>query len=219
VRIGTWNLEGRWSADHADALAGADCDVWLLTEAPPRATLDGYEQHLSAALTPGSLHWSGLLSRLPIERLPDPHPTAVVARVDGVLMCASVLPWPFAEPGLPWEGESHLEQLETTVAAVQAVLKSEDVVWGGGWNQPLHGNIVGFSPTVQAAILTAVDALELQVPTASLTARHGRGQSSIDHVAVPASWVVAEVGKVDLPDGLSDHDAYWVDAAPADEED
>lgn len=218
MRIGTWNLEGRWSADHADALAEADCDIWLLTEAPSRTTLDGFEQHLSAALTPGSLHWSGLLSRLSLERLPDPHPTAVAARVDGVMVCASVLPWPFADPDLPWEGESQLEQVGTTVAAVQDVLKGEVAVWGGGWNQPLHGNIVGFSRTVQTAILTAVDALGLQVPTASLTARHGRGQSSIDHVAVPASWVLAEAGKLDLPDGFCDHDAYWVDAAPAEDD-
>lgn len=217
MRIGTWNLEGRWSAEHADVLWNADCDVWMLTEVPPRAALDGYDQHLSAELTPRSLHWSGLVSRLPLERLPDPHPASVAARVNGVVVCASVLPWPFAE-GHPWAGESQTEQAQTTIAAVQDILKGEVAVWGGEWNQPLSGNIVGFSRTVQTAILAAVDALELQVPTAGLTARHGRGQNSIDHVAVPASWVVTEFGKVDLPDRISDHDAYWVDAAPPGED-
>lgn len=32
MRIGTWNLAGRWSPDHRDHLLGADCDVWLPTE-------------------------------------------------------------------------------------------------------------------------------------------------------------------------------------------
>ena len=30
VRIGTWNLEGRWSRDHLDLFIQQDCDVWLL---------------------------------------------------------------------------------------------------------------------------------------------------------------------------------------------
>ena len=42
MRIGTWNLAGRWSAHHAGLLLAADCDVWLLTEVNERTTLPGY---------------------------------------------------------------------------------------------------------------------------------------------------------------------------------
>jgi hypothetical protein len=36
VRIGTWNLEGRWWPDHLHLLEAAGCDLWLLTEVPRR---------------------------------------------------------------------------------------------------------------------------------------------------------------------------------------
>ena len=32
LRIGTWNLEGRWTADHLAFMVDLDCDVWLVTE-------------------------------------------------------------------------------------------------------------------------------------------------------------------------------------------
>jgi len=32
VRIGTWNIDAKWSSRHAAVLAAADCDVWLLPE-------------------------------------------------------------------------------------------------------------------------------------------------------------------------------------------
>lgn len=34
MRIGTWNLAGRWSLAHQSFLEDAECDVWLLTEVP-----------------------------------------------------------------------------------------------------------------------------------------------------------------------------------------
>ena len=35
LRIGTWNLDGRWTADHLACMAGLDCDVW---QPPTRAS-------------------------------------------------------------------------------------------------------------------------------------------------------------------------------------
>ena len=32
MRIGTWNLEKKWTQDHADLMEEQKCDVWLLTE-------------------------------------------------------------------------------------------------------------------------------------------------------------------------------------------
>src|SRR4051812_27579468 len=42
MRIGTWNLAGRWTPEHERFLLAADCDVWLLTEVNERVRLDGF---------------------------------------------------------------------------------------------------------------------------------------------------------------------------------
>lgn len=60
MRIGTWNLGGRWSSDHAHVLAELDCDLWLLTEVRPRVVLEGYHQHLTTAPMSESRHWAGI---------------------------------------------------------------------------------------------------------------------------------------------------------------
>jgi len=215
VRIGTWNLEGRWSADHARAMAGARCDVWLLTAVRPRVSLEGYYQHLTGALLGEGNHWAGLLSRWPIEPEPDPHPASALGRIDGRLYCASVLPWPLLhEDGVDlWEGDDHLGRVTTTVEALAPVLAGGEAVWGGAWNQPLAGNIIGFSRTVQEALEQAVDDLGLQVPTATLRARNGM-QNTVDQVAVPKTWLLGDAGSVAVDGALSDHDIYWVEAAP-----
>lgn len=41
MRIGTWNLEGRWTPDHAAVMADLKCDVWLLTENQRNTELPG----------------------------------------------------------------------------------------------------------------------------------------------------------------------------------
>ena len=50
VRIGTWNLEGKWSPEHLALLDREDCDVWLLTEAHIDASIPGMEIHRTAEL-------------------------------------------------------------------------------------------------------------------------------------------------------------------------
>ena len=47
MRIGTWNLAGRWKPEHQRFLAEVDCDVWLLTEVHERVALKGFERHLT----------------------------------------------------------------------------------------------------------------------------------------------------------------------------
>ena len=50
MRIGTWNLAGRWQPQHEQFVAAADCDVGRLTEVNERVELVGCERHLSAGL-------------------------------------------------------------------------------------------------------------------------------------------------------------------------
>lgn len=211
MRIGTWNLEGRWSSDHAQVLADLDCDLWLLTEVRPRVVLEGYHQHLTAALMDDARHWAGVLARLPIERLEDPHPTSAACLVGGELVCASLMPWPLLDRRELWTATDHPGRMTETLDALRRALAGRQPVWGGAWNQPLAGNIVGFSRTAQEALLTTVEALGLQVPTAGLPARHGR-QASTDHIACPQQWLVRECGRLPVAEQLSDHDVYWVDA-------
>lgn len=188
-----------------------DADVWLLTEVRPRVILDGYQQHLTRDLAPGGSHWSGILARKPIDRLPDPHPASAAAWVDGLLVCSSVLPWPFADADTPWgDAGTYLEAMVATLAPIETTLKDNPAVWGGTWHQPLDGNIVGFSPRVQEALLGAVDLLGMQVPTARERNRHGRGQYTVDHLAVPVGWEIVERGSITV-EHSSEHDGHWVE--------
>jgi len=97
-----------------------------------------------------------------------------------------------------------------------AMEDSASSVWGGDWNHALSGREWAGSAAGRSFLVAAVERLDLQVPTASLP-HQLQGILSIDHVAVPDSWVVsvthrhrALVGKT----RLSDHDAYVVEASP-----
>ena len=59
VRIGTWNLAGRWSEHHAALLQEADCDVWLLTEVNERTDLPGFDLHFCRAAFAPKRRWAG----------------------------------------------------------------------------------------------------------------------------------------------------------------
>lgn len=41
VRIGTWNMQGRWTPAHQEVLQDHACDVWLLTEVNQRLEVPG----------------------------------------------------------------------------------------------------------------------------------------------------------------------------------
>ena len=47
MRLGAWNLAGRWSNDHRGFLEGLQCDVLLLTEVSDRVELPGITGHMT----------------------------------------------------------------------------------------------------------------------------------------------------------------------------
>lgn len=109
MRIGTWNLAGRWTAAHCALLLEQGCDVWLLTEVREDVVLAGFQRHLTTCLMveqAPSRHWAGVLSREPLDPLPDPHPASALATVDGVTYCSSILPWRTAGSATPWIGDT-----------------------------------------------------------------------------------------------------------------
>ena len=217
MRIGTWNLAGRWSDDHRRLLLEADCDVWLLTEVNERTRLPGFAVHLSAAPMAARRRWAAVASRLPMASNPDPHPASAAAQIGATTYVSSVLPWRSARSGPVWVGERHADRAQTAVNDLLLRLRAApSLVWGGDWNHALTGKEHAGSKAGRDAITGALDELGLVVPTTDLP--HAiEGLLSIDHVAVPAgsaasAWrVVAErSGK-----RLSDHDAYVVDAQEA----
>lgn len=211
MRIGTWNLEGKWSPSHERVLVALDCDVLLLTENHASVNLTGYHRQVSVAMMGHTKHWAGILSRTPMRRQPDPHPASVSVETLGIAVACSVLPWPLCGDQPPWEGPTPTERMATAVEQVVTTLAARSlVIWGGDWNQPLAGDLRGFGRASQAVLARAVQGLDLKVPTISLPGRHP-DQRSIDHIAVPGGWTVLGAGAQPVPRVLSDHDAYWVE--------
>jgi endonuclease/exonuclease/phosphatase family metal-dependent hydrolase len=88
-------------------------------------------------------------------------------------------------------------------------------VWGGDWNHALTGKEYAGSQGGRRAILSALDELGLEVPTADLPHRMDR-LLTIDHIAVPHGWSTPATRVVAGRGGkrLSDHDAYICDREP-----
>ena len=79
MRIGTWNLAGRWDPRHLALIETMDCDVLLLTEVSERVELPGYDLHLGRLLMSPKRRWAAVASRLPMVPLPDPHGASAMA--------------------------------------------------------------------------------------------------------------------------------------------
>jgi hypothetical protein len=213
VRIGTWNLAGRWSADHLSLMLDADCDVWLLTEVNERTRLPGYAVHLSAMRMAPRRRWAAIASRLPMASSPDPHPASAQAQVGATTYVSSVLPWRACGPRPPWRGKRHAEKTAHAVDDLLLHMRATDhLVWGGDWNHALIGKEYAGSAGGRAAIVGALDELGLVVPTTELAHRID-GLLSIDHVALPKDIAGEPSRVVAEKDGkrLSDHDVYVVD--------
>jgi endonuclease/exonuclease/phosphatase family metal-dependent hydrolase len=211
VRIGTWNLQGRWDARHLDLIETMDCDVLLLTEVSERLDLPGYDVHRGRQLMSPGKRWAAIASRLPMSGKPDPHGASAMVELEGLRVCSSILPWRSCGCGDPWVGATSAEK---TTAAVVAVETSAPSVWGGDWNHALSGKEWAGSVAGRRALLATVERLELQVPTA--TSPHQiEGLLSIDHIAVPNSWIVTATERHRAFVGesrISDHDAYVIEA-------
>ena len=217
MRIGTWNLDGRWSANHQQFLENGECDVWLLTEVPKRFALAGGELFRSEPMI-NDKAWSGVWSNGNAAQETSPHPASAMAVRDGVLYCSCVLPWRSARRWWPKEDKGDVAAM---TAATLARLKTRlsayvgAIVWGGDWNHALHEREVAGTNQGRDKIETLCIELKLQVPTERQP--HAKpGSLSIDHIAVPTGWdtkcqrvLAAVAGK-----RLSDHDAYIVDCTP-----
>jgi len=212
VRIGTWNLDNRWSPAHADLLLAQDCHVWLLTEVRDAVDLPGYVAHVTAGTMVRGQRWAGVFSRSPLTALPDPHAGSASAVVDGVAFCSAILPWRGSGP-VPWGEGTHAERTARALGTLVGVLPRGGLVWGGDWNHSLFGAEWAGSKAGRAHLEGALDELGLRVPTRDLPHRI-EGVGSIDHIAVSRQATVVDARRVSGigPDGaLSDHDAYVVE--------
>lgn len=209
MRIGTWNLAGRWTHDHQRLFEALDCDVLLLTEVSDRVSLPSYVGHVTHLLMAPRRHWSGVWSRRGIKPLPDPHGATAMAEIMDMRVCSSILPWRSCGTREPWVGANTYER---TAEAVDAVEKAAPVIWGGDWNHALRGREYSGSKAGRDHIAAAAERMGLGAPTADAPHQID-GLFSIDHIAVPASWQTRVEHHTALrEDGrLSDHDAYVVE--------
>ena len=211
MRIGTWNMAGRWDGRHLGLVNAADCDVWLFTEVHERVEVQGFERHLSAGVMAPKRRWAGVYSRLPITAWADPHVASAAAAVDGTAYCSSILPWRSCGGPPTWPGDRHVGKTATAVEQLLRQLPRDGLVWGGDWNHALSGAEYAGSKGGRAYIAAAVERLGLKVPTANLL-HQIEGLLSIDHIAVASNREVVEARRLPAK-GLSDHDCYTVEVS------
>jgi len=162
VRIGTWNLAGKWSDDHRAFLEHAQCDVWLLTEVHRQAEISGMTAYRTVATMQPHKAWAAVFSCVPPSEGSDPHRATASARVGDVRFVSSVLPW--RSCGASWPGASLAEKQALTLAQLQPVI-DEATVWGGDWNQALEGRDYVGTVAGGAAIAELLEASRLSLPT------------------------------------------------------
>lgn len=210
VRIGTWNLQGRWDERHLAHIVAMRCDVLLLTELPERVDVPGMGLHTTSAPMAPRRRWAGVASRQPQRALADPHGATAMVEIDGLRVCSSVLPWRSCGSRDPWRGSTTAEK---TAHAVGDIGAAAPTVWGGDWNHAMSGREWSGSQHGRLSIQEALDGLGLQVPTASAPHQID-GLLSIDHIAVPAAWkvLVDEHHPATFCGArISDHDAYVIE--------
>lgn len=142
LRIGTWNLAGRWSAAHRRLIESADCDVWLLTEVPAAFTLGG--GHLVRSEVMGRTagrSWAAVWAAQPLDPVTSPHEAAAFARLGATLLCSCVLPWRGARATWPDGGERIADMTTAALGRLAPTLRSghDSLIWGGDWNHAMRG--------------------------------------------------------------------------------
>jgi len=165
VRIGTWNLEGKWSSHHLALLEGQECDVWLLTEVPTRASIPGMTAHRTAQAMGSGKAWAGVFSRGNVITQPDPHPATAMVVGDGFHVMSPVLPW--RSCGAAWEGSTLAEMMSITLSSLRGHI-DDMTVWGGDWNQALEGRDYVGSMAGREKILALLNDAGLSLPTSTL---------------------------------------------------
>ena len=128
---------------------------------------------------------------------------------DGFRVMSSVLPW--RSCGASWEGSTLAEKMSITLSSLRGHI-DDMTVWGGDWNQALEGRDYVGSMVGREKILELVNDAGLSVPTGALGSA-SRGHRSVDHIAIPISWDVVGVQRLQAAVAghrLSDHDAYVV---------
>lgn len=211
MRIGTANLEGRWSQGHQAFLRDLDCDVWLLTEVNVEVALTGFTSRRTLDLMAPSRYWAAVLTKAPLQAETDPHHATAAARASGIRYLSSVLPWRSCGPA--WPGDGLAEKTKNVLAALKPALSSGPVIWGGDWNHALEGAEFVGTLHGRQLLMETLDGAGLVVPTGTLPSA-SPGHKSIDHIAVPAHFRVIEASAVQAVAGarrLSDHDAYLVE--------
>ena len=221
MRIGTWNVENRLMTEqHQELILKQECDVWLLTEVNRNWADEAGTKilHFNSNFSKGVLgrnqHWAAVLSVSPLERLEDPHPASAAAKINGVTYCSTILPWRGVQANsAPWHGSNHSEMTKNAIKTLLSELPTSDLVWGGDWNHSLIGKEHAGSMGGRNHLLDAISKLELNVPTTGLSHR-GNYCQAIDHIGVPLSWKVESAKRINAQ-GLTDHDAYVIDASSA----
>jgi hypothetical protein len=186
VRIGTWNLQGRWDRRHLDHITAISCDILLLTEVADRVELPGFELHATKMLMAPQRRWAAVASRHRIRAMADPHAASAMAEIQGLRVCSSILPWRSCGSRKPWTGSTTAERTASAIAVIEAAVPT---VWGGDWNHAMSGREWSGSQRGRRSILEALDRLGSQLPTAKAPHQLD-GLLSIDHIAVPSSWTV-----------------------------
>lgn len=213
MRIGTWNLAGRWDGRQEHLIRMQNCDVWLLTEVSERLFLDDYFMHRTIVCMAQKRRWAAILSREPLVGHADPHPASALAGVGNMRFCSSILPWRSCGDRHPWVGTRHADKTKATIQDLLGTLPHGNLIWGGDWNHALSGPEFAGSQEGRRHILAAVTTLGLKVPTAALP-HQLPNLLSIDHIAVPKGAIMVTVDRVEaIAKGLrlSDHDAYIVE--------
>ena len=122
MRIGTWNLAGRWSPGNRRLLEDAGCDVWLLTEVPAPfswATVLVRSQDMPRTR---ARSWAAVWSAGSLAAVAPAHPAAAIASRDGTLLCSCVLPWRGAARTWPDDAADTAGRTSATLARLRPVL-------------------------------------------------------------------------------------------------
>lgn len=215
IRIGTWNLDGKRSAATQRFVENARCDVWLLTEVHDRFEIPGGEM-VRSSLMGENKTYAAVWSNRPLIALPAPHEASAAALLGELLVCSSVLPWYACRSIWPDKGPDIPAITAMTVDRLRPRLQSGRlVIWGGDFNNAMTGPYGPGTKRGRVEIQRLADDLGLRILTEDLP--HALpGLSSIDHIAVPASWSVHRRDRLvadHVGRRLSDHDAYLADVS------